>query len=179
LGGATNDFAMQIIQRGKESNRTAAVVIVGLGADMPFAQRQDPLAPPQSLDLAFLITTDTRQRPMTSQSFASKSGSAESLKTSVRYGLISLSLQTRRTVALETANSLEYSTPPEQLAPSPIGAPKPNSTRTCSPGRASSARALSVQSEATLASGEYASQKRRSDFLSGSELALCGSNHSS
>jgi hypothetical protein len=42
---------------------------------------------------------------MTSQNFASKSGSAESSKTRVRCGLISLSLQTRYTVALETPNS--------------------------------------------------------------------------
>src|ERR1700745_1006551 len=42
---------------------------------------------------------------MTSQNFASKSGSVESLKTRVRCGLISVSLQTRCTVALETPNS--------------------------------------------------------------------------
>src|ERR1700730_2913753 len=42
---------------------------------------------------------------MTSQNFASKSGSVESLKTRVRCGLISFSLQTRCTVALETPNS--------------------------------------------------------------------------
>jgi hypothetical protein len=30
---------MQIIQRDKEGDRTVAIVIVGLGADMPFAQR--------------------------------------------------------------------------------------------------------------------------------------------
>src|SRR5271166_1107435 len=42
---------------------------------------------------------------MTSQNFASKSGSLESLKTRVRCGLISFSLQTRCTVALETPNS--------------------------------------------------------------------------
>jgi len=40
LGGVSDDFALQIIQRGKEGNRTVTVVIVGLGADMPFAQRQ-------------------------------------------------------------------------------------------------------------------------------------------
>src|SRR5215469_8607236 len=40
-----------------------------------------------------------------SQNFASKSGSVESLKTRVRCGLISFSLQTRCTVALETPNS--------------------------------------------------------------------------
>ena len=42
---------------------------------------------------------------MTSQNFASKSGSLKSLKTGVRCGLISFSLQTRCTVALETPNS--------------------------------------------------------------------------
>ena len=40
LGGVSDDFAMQIIQRGKEGDCAVAVVIVGLGADMPFAQRQ-------------------------------------------------------------------------------------------------------------------------------------------
>jgi hypothetical protein len=36
----SDDFALQIIQRGKEGNRTVAVIIVGLGADMPFTQGQ-------------------------------------------------------------------------------------------------------------------------------------------
>jgi hypothetical protein len=36
LGGVSDDFALQIIQRCKEGNRTVAIVIVGLGADMPF-----------------------------------------------------------------------------------------------------------------------------------------------
>src|SRR5215471_20769811 len=43
LGGVSDDFALQIIQRGKEGNRAVAVVIVGLGADMAFAQRQTRL----------------------------------------------------------------------------------------------------------------------------------------
>jgi hypothetical protein len=59
LGGLSDDFALQIIQRGKEGDRTVAVVIVGLGADMPFAQGQTRLAPLQSLDLAFLVTQST------------------------------------------------------------------------------------------------------------------------
>src|ERR1700736_2993995 len=45
---------------------------------------------------------------MTSQNFASKSGSVESLKTRVRCGLISFSLQIRCTVALETPNSASH-----------------------------------------------------------------------
>ena len=58
LGGVSDDdFALQIIQRGKEGNRTVAIVIVGLGADMPFAQRQTRLAALKSLDLAFVVTT--------------------------------------------------------------------------------------------------------------------------
>ena len=57
LCGVSDDFALQIIQRGKEGNRTVAIVIVGLGADMPFAQRQTRLAALKSLDLAFLVTT--------------------------------------------------------------------------------------------------------------------------
>src|SRR6201984_2970267 len=58
LGGLSDDFALQIIQRGKEGDRTVAVVIVGLGADMPFAKRQTRLAALKSLDLAFLVTTE-------------------------------------------------------------------------------------------------------------------------
>src|SRR6266446_9673255 len=57
LGGVSDDFALQIIQRGKEGDRAVAVVIVGLGADMPFAQWQPRLTALQSLDLAFLVTT--------------------------------------------------------------------------------------------------------------------------
>jgi hypothetical protein len=58
LGGVGHDFAMLIIQRGKEGDRTVAIVIVGLGADMPFAQRQTRLAAVKSLDLALLVTTE-------------------------------------------------------------------------------------------------------------------------
>ena len=35
LGGVSDDFALQIIQGGKEGHRTVAIVIMGLGADMP------------------------------------------------------------------------------------------------------------------------------------------------
>jgi len=58
LGGVSDDFALQIIQRGKEGNRAVAVVIVGLGADMAFAQRQTRLTALKRLDLAFLVTTE-------------------------------------------------------------------------------------------------------------------------
>src|ERR1700746_2755659 len=57
LGGVSDDFALQIIQRGKEGNRTVAVIIVGLGADMPLTQWQARLAALKSLNLAFLVTT--------------------------------------------------------------------------------------------------------------------------
>ena len=43
LGGVSDDFALQIIQRGKEGDRTVAIVIMGLGADMPFARWQTRL----------------------------------------------------------------------------------------------------------------------------------------
>src|SRR5271165_4030124 len=56
-GGVSYDFALQIVQRGKKGHRAVAIVIVGLGADMPFAQRQSRLAALKSLDLAFLVTT--------------------------------------------------------------------------------------------------------------------------
>src|SRR5260221_3214870 len=57
LGGVSDDFALQIIQRGKEGDRAVAVVIVGLGADMPFTQWQPRLTALKRLDLAFLVTT--------------------------------------------------------------------------------------------------------------------------
>src|SRR6266478_745719 len=34
LGGVSDDFALQIIRRGKEGERTVAIVTVGLGADI-------------------------------------------------------------------------------------------------------------------------------------------------
>jgi hypothetical protein len=40
LSGLSDDFALQIVQRCKEGDRTIAVVIVGLNADVPFAQRR-------------------------------------------------------------------------------------------------------------------------------------------
>jgi hypothetical protein len=57
LGGVSDDFALQIIQRGKEGNRSVAVIIVGLGADMPLTRWQARLAALKSLNLAFLVTT--------------------------------------------------------------------------------------------------------------------------
>ena len=56
-GGVSYDFALQIVQRGKKGHRAVAIVIVGLGADMPSAQRQSRLAALKSLDLAFFVTT--------------------------------------------------------------------------------------------------------------------------
>src|ERR1700746_837799 len=58
LGGVSDDFALQIIQCGKEGHRTVAIVIMGLGADMPFAQRQTWLGALKSLNLAFLVATE-------------------------------------------------------------------------------------------------------------------------
>src|ERR1700722_16684368 len=112
LGGVSDDFALQVIQRGKEGDGAVAIVIVGLSADMPFAQRQTRLTALQRLDLALLVTTEHhcllwRIEVKTDDipNFASKSGSLESLKTRVRCGFISVSLQTRCTVALETPHS--------------------------------------------------------------------------
>jgi hypothetical protein len=62
-GGVSDDFALQIVQGGKEGDRPVAIVIVGLGADMPFTQGQTRLAALKSLDLAFLITTK-HNRPL-------------------------------------------------------------------------------------------------------------------
>ena len=112
MGGVSDDFALQIIERGKESDRPVAIVIVGLGADMPFAQRQTRLAALKSLDLAFLVTTKHhcplgRIEVKTDDipKLRLKVWIGGSLKTRVRCGLISFSLQTRCTVALETPNS--------------------------------------------------------------------------
>src|SRR5215472_4375688 len=49
---------LQIIQCGKEGHRTVAIVIMGLGADMPFAQGQTWLGALKSLNLAFLVATE-------------------------------------------------------------------------------------------------------------------------
>ncbi len=54
----SDDFALQVIQRGKESDGAVAIVIVGLSADMSFAQRQTRLTALQRLDLALLVTTE-------------------------------------------------------------------------------------------------------------------------
>ena len=96
LGGVSDDFVMQIIQRGKEGDCAVAVVIVGLGADMPFAQRQTWLTTLKRLDLAFLVTTEHhcllwRIEVKTDDipKFRLKIRNAESLKTRVRCGLIS------------------------------------------------------------------------------------------
>ena len=58
LGGVSDDFARQVIQRGKESDGAVAIVIMGLSADMSFAQRQTRLTALQRLDLALLVTTE-------------------------------------------------------------------------------------------------------------------------
>src|SRR5258705_3920888 len=58
LGGVSDDFALQVIQRGKEGDGAVAIVIVGLSADMSFAQRQPRLTALQRLDLALLVTTE-------------------------------------------------------------------------------------------------------------------------
>src|SRR5580698_7935329 len=58
LSGVSDDFALQVIQRGKEGDGAVAIVIVGLRADMPSAQRQTRLTALQRLDLALLVTTE-------------------------------------------------------------------------------------------------------------------------
>src|SRR5258708_13848766 len=58
LGSVSDDFARQVIQRGKESDGAVARVIVGLSTDMSFAQRQTRLTALQRLDLALLVTTE-------------------------------------------------------------------------------------------------------------------------
>ena len=57
MGDRNDDFASKILQRGTEGNR-AVPVVVGLSADMPFAQRQTRSAALKSLDLAFLVTKE-------------------------------------------------------------------------------------------------------------------------
>ena len=96
LGGVSDDFALQIIQRGKESDRTVAIVIVGLGADMSFAQRQTRLTALKCLDLALLVTTEHhcllwRIEVKTDDipKLRLKIRIVESLKTRVRCGLTS------------------------------------------------------------------------------------------
>ena len=56
-GDVFADFAMPIFQCGTEGDG-AAPVVVGLDADMPFAQRQTRLAALKILDLAFLVTKE-------------------------------------------------------------------------------------------------------------------------
>jgi hypothetical protein len=96
LGGVSDDFALQVIQRGEESDGAVAIVIVGLSADMSFAQRQTRLTALQRLDLALLVTTEHhcllwRIEVKTDDipKFRLKIRIAESLKTRVRCGLIS------------------------------------------------------------------------------------------
>ena len=43
LCGVSDDFALQVIQRGKESDGAVAIVVMGLSADMSFAQEADPV----------------------------------------------------------------------------------------------------------------------------------------
>jgi hypothetical protein len=58
----SDDFALQIIRRGKEGNRTVAIIVVGLGADMPFAQRQIRLVALKSLIRLFSSQQSTTAR---------------------------------------------------------------------------------------------------------------------
>src|ERR1700759_424940 len=58
LGGVSDDFALQVIQRGKESDGAVAIVIMSLSADISFTQRQTRLTALQRLDLALLVTTE-------------------------------------------------------------------------------------------------------------------------
>jgi hypothetical protein len=57
-GGMSKDLAREIVQGGKQSDRSMTVVIVGLCADMTLAQGQTGLTALEGLTLALLIATE-------------------------------------------------------------------------------------------------------------------------
>jgi hypothetical protein len=57
-GGMSKDLAREIVEGGKQSDRSVTVVIVGLGADMTLAQGQTGLTALEGLTLALLIATE-------------------------------------------------------------------------------------------------------------------------
>src|SRR3954462_281298 len=58
LLGCRDDFAAEVVERGKEGGGSMPVVVVRAGGDMAFAQRQARLAAFQRLALALLIATE-------------------------------------------------------------------------------------------------------------------------
>ena len=57
-GGMSKDLAREIVEGGKQGDRSVTVVIVGLGADMTLAQGQTGLTALEGLTLALLIATE-------------------------------------------------------------------------------------------------------------------------
>ena len=57
-GGVSKHFAGEIVEGGKESDGSVAVVIVSLGANMPLAQRQAGLTALEGLALALFIAAE-------------------------------------------------------------------------------------------------------------------------
>jgi len=57
-GGMSKDLAREIVQGGKQGNRSVTVIVVGLGADMTLAQGQTRLTALEGLTLALLIATE-------------------------------------------------------------------------------------------------------------------------
>ena len=51
-GGMSKDLAREIVQSGKQSDRSVTVIIVSLGADVSLAQRQSGLGAFEGLALA-------------------------------------------------------------------------------------------------------------------------------
>ena len=57
-GGMSKNLAREIVEGGKQSDRSVTVVIVSLGADMTLTQRQTGLTALEGLTLALLIATE-------------------------------------------------------------------------------------------------------------------------
>ena len=57
-GGMSKDFAREIVEGGKQSDRSVTVVIVSLGANMTLTQGQTGLTALKSLTVALLIATE-------------------------------------------------------------------------------------------------------------------------
>ena len=94
-GGMSKDFAREIVEGGKQSDRSVTVVIVSLGANMTLTQGQTGLTALKSLTLALLIATEHQGtigrieiEANHIQNFSSKAKSVESLKPLSRWGAI-------------------------------------------------------------------------------------------
>ena len=57
-GGMSKNLAREIVEGGKQGDRSVTVVIVSLGADMTLTQRQTGLTALEGLTLALLIATE-------------------------------------------------------------------------------------------------------------------------